>query len=153
MSAPGHQDDHVRRIVLPSGKTIEVVCFGKADDLVAEEIARSAEEPATEAPRVEQPTTEGLHICPDCASKLVYPYEWEESSKDAWEVARRCPNCHWEHRGVFAQELLEEFDEELDRGLEELAGDLKRFVRANMADEIDRFVVALQADAIFPMDF
>ena len=45
------------------------------------------------------------------------------------------------------------FDEELDRGMEELAADLGRLARANMADDVDRFVAALNADAIQPMDF
>ncbi len=34
-----------------------------------------------------------------------------------------------------------------------LARDYKRLMRANMADEIDRFVGALTADAILPEDF
>jgi hypothetical protein len=37
--------------------------------------------------------------------------------------------------------------------MEELAADLGRLSRANMADDVDRFVVALNADAIQPMDF
>jgi hypothetical protein len=52
----------VRKIVLPSGKTIEVV--------------RLDEEAA--------PTTSGLHICPDCRSELVQPVAWSESSGDCW---------------------------------------------------------------------
>jgi Zn-finger protein len=152
MSGHGHHEDHVKRIVLPSGKTIEVVCFGKG---AADEGAQLAPEAIAEAPATERSAavTEPLHICPSCDSGLVYPCEWEEAGKDSWQVLRRCPNCEWAHTGVFAQDLLEEFDEELDRGLEELAADLKRLVRANMAEEIDRFVSALEADAIFPMDF
>ena len=45
------------------------------------------------------------------------------------------------------------FDEELDRGADALARDYKRLMRANMAEEIDRFVGALDADAILPEDF
>ena len=52
-----------------------------------------------------------------------------------------------------SQENVELFDEELDRGADALARDYKRLMRANMADEIDRFVGALDAGAILPEDF
>jgi hypothetical protein len=55
--------------------------------------------------------------------------------------------------GVFTQENVEAFDEELDRGNDALARDYKRLMRANMADEVERFVGALEADAILPEDF
>ncbi len=41
----------------------------------------------------------------------------------------------------------------LERGTDLLVRDLKRLTRANMAEEIDRFVQALDADGIQPMDF
>ena len=41
----------------------------------------------------------------------------------------------------------------LDRGADVLARDYKRLMRANMAEEIDRFVGALDAGAILPEDF
>ena len=152
MGAAGHQDDYVKRIVLPSGKTIEVVCFGEAASSGASEVAPEA---IAEAARpVEQAGPQhALHVCPECASNLVYPCDWEEAGKDSWNVSRRCPDCEWTHTGVFEQDLLEAFDEELDRGLEELGADLKRLVRANMAEEIERFAAAVEADAILPMDF
>jgi hypothetical protein len=37
--------------------------------------------------------------------------------------------------------------------MEELAADLGRLARANMAEDVDRFITALKADAIQPMDF
>jgi hypothetical protein len=147
MSSPGHEEDHIRRIVLPSGKTIEVVCF---DHLAAEAAQIPATEPAGPAKTGEQGP---LHICEACSSHLVYPADWEEAGADAWEVTRVCPNCDWSDTATWSQDLLEEYDEELDRGLEELAADLKRLVRANMAEEIDRFVAALDADALLPEDF
>jgi hypothetical protein len=147
MSSPGHQEDHIRRIVLPSGKTIEVVCF---DHLAAEAAQAPATQPVDPAKTGEQGP---LHICEACGSHLVYPAAWEESGRDAWEVTRVCPNCDWADTAVWSQDLLEEYDEELDRGLEELSADLKRLVRANMAEEIDRFVLALEADALLPEDF
>jgi hypothetical protein len=54
---------------------------------------------------------------------------------------------------VFEQELVERFDEELDRGTEALVRDLKRLMTANMEDEIDRFCRALADDHVLPEDF
>ena len=55
--------------------------------------------------------------------------------------------------GVFTQDTVETFDEELDRGADALARDYRRLMRANMVEEIDRFAAALEADAILPEDF
>lgn len=132
-------DHHsVRRVVLPSGKTIEVLYFEEHPGATGD------------AQPVE---VEGLHVCPSCASKLVAPVAWDEAGPAHWDVTLHCPNCDWLGRGVFDEELVERFDEELDRGTEALVRDLQRLMRANMEDEIDRFVTALAADQIWPMDF
>ena len=137
---------HVRRVVLPSGKTIEVVYF--------ENDATGAAPRPSNAPALPAPS-EGhdLHLCGTCDSELVYPVEWEEASPTHWEVALRCPNCEWYDLGVFSQEVVDRFDDELDRGTEILVADLQRLTQANMEDEIERFKGALAADAIWPMDF
>jgi hypothetical protein len=140
MSQPSDNSHYVRRVVLPSGRSIEVVYF-----------ENSAHVPDNgPAP---EPTVEDLHVCPDCASGLVYPVEWEEADEVRWEVELRCPNCEWSTVGVYAQETVDRFDEELDRGSEALVRDLRRLTRANMEDEVERFVRALHADAILPEDF
>ena len=145
MSQHPEQHHHVRRVVLPSGKTIEVVYF---EDQAPQEAttARAHLPMPTEAPGE-------LHVCGSCTSELVYPVEWEEASDTHWEVALRCPNCEWSGTGRFAQACVERFDEELDRGTEALVRDLKRLTRANMEEEVDRFLRALNADAILPEDF
>jgi hypothetical protein len=89
----------------------------------------------------------------ECSSDLVYPVQWEEAGPENWSVMLCCPNCDVHREGVFTQENVELFDEELDRGADVLARDYKRLMRANMADEIDRFVGALEAGAILPEDF
>ena len=139
MSRQPDNTPYVRRVVLPSGKTIEVVYFGDADDATA---TRPTSEPARE-----------LHMCDTCDSELVYPVDWEEVGETQWEVHLRCPNCEWAGTGVFEQDTVERFDEELDRGTEALVRDLKRMMQANMEDEIERFVTALQAGHIIPEDF
>lgn len=147
MEGNGEQTHYVKRVVLPSGKTIEVVYF---KDLEAEALEQ-LETHTPEHPPAEQHQT--LHVCVECTSELVYPVHWDEAGPENWTVLLHCPNCDIYREGVFTQENVEEFDEELDRGGDALARDYKRLTRANMADEIDRFVGALEAGAILPEDF
>ncbi len=128
---------YVRRVVLPSGRAIEVVYFEQL--------------PPAEAP-AKAPDRE-LHVCPECENALVYPVDWSEHDAVHWEVALRCPNCEWNTIDLYAQEAVDRFDEELDRGTEALVRDLKQLTYANMEDECERFARALQADAILPEDF
>jgi hypothetical protein len=145
MEMEGHEEQthFVKRVVLPSGKTIEVVYFKDAADTDA---------PVQEALPKAEPDQD-LHTCLDCGSGLVYPVDWEEAGPENWSVLLHCPNCDICREGVFTQDTVERFDEELDRGADALARDYKRLMRANMAEEIDRFVGALQSDAILPEDF
>jgi len=106
MSFQPNNSENVKRIVLPSGKTIEVVSFEE----VAEQLASPAAEEAIEQTAA---PAEGLHVCMDCDSKLVYPTDWEEEGPDKWYVDLHCPNCDWTGGGVFDQDILDEFDEEL----------------------------------------
>ena len=140
MSQPNNSN-YVRRVVLPSGRAIEVVYF--------ENQAAHAPIPETE---IAQDGLD-LHVCPDCHKALVYPVEWEEASQTHWEVQLRCPNCEWTTVGLYDQDTVDRFDEELDHGTEALVRDLKRLTRANMEEEVERFSSAMASDAIWPMDF
>jgi hypothetical protein len=126
-----HQPDpHIRRIVLPSGRAIEVIRF-TADD----------------------PQADGLHVCPECASHLVQPIEWREAPEGFWELILHCPNCDWLDGGVFDQGQVDALEERLDEGLTEILTDLRRLTQSNMAEEIERFTAALQGDLVLPEDF
>ena len=127
--APDHRQ-YVRKVTLPSGKTIEVISF--------EELA---------------PTGVDLHICPECSSELVYPVAWEEADRARWEVTLRCPNCEWGVTGIFDEDAIQRFDETLDRGTEALVCDLRKLTRANMEDAVERFVSALNGGHVWPEDF
>jgi hypothetical protein len=148
MDSHGEQTHFVKRVVLPSGKTIEVVYF-KETDLPQPDVDAN---PAVPKDPPAEPHQD-LHICTECSSELVYPLQWEESGPVNWNVLLHCPNCDVYREGIFTQETVETFDEELDRGADALASDYKRLVRANMAEEIERFVGALASDAILPEDF
>jgi hypothetical protein len=141
MSQPTDSNgQYVRRVTLPSGRSIEVVYF---EPLAAE--AAGAANGAT--------PVEDLHICPQCDRDLVYPVDWEEASVTHWEVELRCPNCEWTEVGTFDQATVDRFDEHLDNGTETLVKDLRRLVQANMEAEAERFAAALDANAILPEDF
>jgi hypothetical protein len=127
-----NRDHSVRRIVLPSGKSIEVVRFDG---------------------RSEAPARDGLHVCQECESELVQPVEWHATTDDCWDLMLFCPNCDWNCRGVYSHEQVERLEELLDLGVEAIVLDLQRLTSANMADEIERFAAALQADLILPEDF
>jgi hypothetical protein len=141
MESHDNPTQFVKRVVLPSGKTIEVVLFSGIE--------------GTERHREPQPAEpyQDLHVCLECESTLVYPMEWEEADTENWSVLLHCPNCDLFREGVFCQDTVEAFDEELDRGVEQLARDYRRLMHANMAEEIERFIGALQAGAIAPEDF
>jgi hypothetical protein len=134
---PADNSHAVKRVVLPSGKTIEIVYFAEAAERV-------------ETAGVQ---TTDLHVCPDCSSTLVYPLAWEEAGDEAWELELRCPNCEWHGEGVFAQQVVEQLDEQLDHGTQVLVRDLKQLMHANMEEEVERFIAALRAGHILPMDF
>jgi hypothetical protein len=136
MSNPNHNGQYVRKVVLPSGRSIEVVYYESLP-----------------APTPVHAPLDDLHICPECDRTLVFPVEWEEVSPTHWEVLLRCPNCEWTEVGVYDQRTVDRFDEELDHGTEALMRDLKRLTKANMEEEIERFTLALGSDLILPEDF
>jgi hypothetical protein len=129
----GFDSDHthsVRRILLPSGRSIEVVRF-----------------------REPEPSRHGLHVCPSCGSHLVQPVAWSEAAPEQWELILECPNCWWSGDGRYGRDEVDQLEECLDDGLATVLADLKRLSHANMAEDIDRFVAALDADYVLPEDF
>ena len=96
---------------------------------------------------------EQLHVCFHCSGELVYPLDWAEEGARHWRVILRCPECEARREGVFEQTVVEKLDDELDRGSSALLSDLRRMTHANMSEEIDFFVRALDADLITPSDF
>src|SRR6476619_6673732 len=99
---PADNSHAVKRVVLPSGKTIEIVYFADTAERARPAEARTAE-----------PRTGDLHMCPACSSSLVYPLAWEEAGDQGWELELRCPNCEWHDAGVFSQTVVEKLDEHL----------------------------------------
>ena len=106
--------------------------------------------------RARTPASEGngapdqLHVCFHCSGELVYPLDWSEEGPRHWRIVLRCPECESRREGVFDQAAVERLDDELDRGSSALLGDLRRMTHANMSEEIEFFVRALEADLITP---
>jgi DNA-directed RNA polymerase subunit RPC12/RpoP len=97
-------------------------------------------------------TSPRLH-CPRCGSRLVQPLGIDQYGTERWRLDLRCPECDWAGSHIFTTHEIEAIEEELDRGCDELIGQLAEMVRTNMSDYVDRFVAALGTDAIQPMDF
>ena len=108
---------------------------------------------AVPAPASPRTTGEELHVCPACSSDLVYPVDWEPARPSRWSVHLRCPNCEWLGGGIYEQAVVDRFDDALDRGTEQLLDDLSVLTRANMEDQVERFVGALNANQVLPEDF
>jgi predicted sugar kinase len=136
--------DHpsTRRVVLPTGQEVDVLFVQGGEP----------DHDATGGAAAERTALE-LHVCPACASSLVAPVAWEQAGPREWAVTIQCPNCEWWDADVFDEDTVERFDEALDRGTEALVRDLLRLMRANMEDDVERFLAALRADAILPEDF
>ena len=94
-----------------------------------------------------------LHVCFHCAGELVFPLDWSEEGPRHWRIVLRCPECESRREGVFEQAAVERLEDELDRAAAALLGDLRRVTHANMSDEIEFFIRALDADLIDPGDF
>lgn len=138
-----HQTRH--HVQLPSGKQIEVVYLDNP--------APPSLGPAHTDQRQADPAAEPLHVCFYCGGELVHPVDWVEAGERQWRILLRCPECEATREGVFEQEAVEELDDELDRAAGSLLSDLQRVTHANMAEEIDLFIRALDADLIQPCDF
>ncbi len=120
------------------------------------EAARPARGPSAPARKPRSGPAErdpDLSVCGTCSSKFVQPIDWSLVGREHWRVMLRCPNCGWEGTGVFAQETVDRFDRELDRGTRELTKTLRRVTRACMEAELEHFIQALENDLIFPSDF
>jgi hypothetical protein len=125
--SPDH-NHAVRKIVLPSGRQIEIVTFN--DDTVRQ-----------------------LHLCMHCGSDLVQPIAWSETGDGRWDLLLECPNCGRTESGTFTRLQVEQLEERLDEGLAAMLTDLQRLSQANMSADVDRFLAALDADMILPEDF
>ena len=99
-------------------------------------------------------TKSTLHVCPECASELVQPTAWERAERAGWwQVERRCPECDWLGESSHPESEIDDYDERLDQGAQELLAQLDALERTNMEEAAEGFIRALHADLILPEDF
>jgi hypothetical protein len=136
------KDTHIHHHVqLPDGKRLDVVYNHERQTDPRRQTADDAG------------ATDPLHVCFHCASELVYPLDWSEEGPRHWRIVLRCPECESRREGVFDETAVGLLDDQLDRAASALLSDLKRMTHANMTDEIEFFVRALDAELIGPSDF
>ncbi|HET7380119.1 MAG TPA: hypothetical protein VFJ24_08775 [Gaiellales bacterium] len=139
-------DFHIKRIVLPSGKTVEIVYYqsdeGEAVISDVQEIEAGAEL------HVRQ-----IELCGGCGGDRVHPVEWDEVEEMRWQLALRCPDCEWRHTDTYDALEVERFDDVLNDATDRLIEELDRVTRENMNEAVDRFRIALEQDGILPFDF
>lgn len=131
------------RVVLPSGKGVELVSY----------MPKDRDSPQQEAASGNCVHKRPLAYCPVCGHDRVQPTGWSTVGSSHWHVNLRCPDCEELREGIFEQDELDEYDAALDEGTRSVAEDLDLLARANMADDIDNFVKALDKGHIWPEDF
>ena len=138
---------HIKRIVLPSGKTVEIVYYQASD----------GERPAAADLRDIEAGAElhvrRLELCGGCGGERVHPTEWNEVEEMRWQLALRCPDCEWRHTDTYDAHEVERFDDVLNDATDRLIEELDRVTRENMNEAVDRFRSALESDGIMPFDF
>jgi hypothetical protein len=92
------------------------------------------------------------HVCRECRLPLVQPDD-VTAEGTVWRVSLRCPSCGWAAEELLDEGALRRFDEELDRGTEELVLAARQATEQNMREYTNLFVAALAADALLPADF
>jgi hypothetical protein len=97
--------------------------------------------------------TTKLEHCPECERDMVQPASYEPLWGDRWLIARECPNCGWDHEGVFPHAALREFEEHLDEVDDHLWDQLVKIQQERIDLEVATFAAALSVDAILPEDF
>ena len=97
--------------------------------------------------------TDSARTCSECGCELAYPWITRLVAAGHWLVLVRCPNCSHNWSLILGEDALDELESALEEDTRVLAAELDRLHRANMAEEIEHFVAALEADGILPMDF
>jgi hypothetical protein len=129
----------IKKITLPSGKVVEIVYLQPAGAHAPE--------------RAVQPGLRRIELCPSCGNERVQPVDWREVDEAHWELQVRCPDCRWNATAVFEQGEVERYDDVLAADTDRLIAELDRVTRENMEEHLERFRLALEHDAIEPMDF
>lgn len=92
-------------------------------------------------------------VCPVCGSGLVYPLEHSRTGQYEWQLLLLCPDCFaWRHLVVGGPEHAQIMSRaRADRA--DIRRQLAELEQLHMREECEKFIAALMADRILPMDF
>jgi hypothetical protein len=133
-------DCDIERFIFPDGTERDMLVFERETAVSCP----AAPDPA--APR-------DAHVCPLCGSPLVHPTEWQRSGPATWRITLRCPNCETQRTVTLDRQEVERLNRALYEGTEHLARQADQLVRRHFQEETAKFVAALDADLILPIDF
>ncbi len=152
-------DFKIELFIFPDGTEVELMVFdrderpavaaGAADagHLTRLPVCESAAAPARVAVAAE------TRVCPVCHGDLVHPVEWRRSGGSSWTLRLRCPECETVRTVEMGRQGVEELSRELYYGTQALAREAERVSRHNFEEEAGKFIKALGAGLIEPIDF
>jgi len=95
----------------------------------------------------------GLSDCALCKRDAVVPVQWEPVGQERWWMFLRCAECGTSREVTVTNAVATRYDEELARGIKEIAKVAHKLEQERMAADADAFVDALRRDFIEPADF
>ena len=156
------EDYRIELFIFPDGTSVELMVFDRERSARAAAPAAKSAPAATAAPDSPAPSCcappppqedPEAHTCPVCGSTLVYPVDWDRSSRVSWTLILRCPDCEMRREVTLGRSSVEQFNRQLYFGAQALAREADQLTRRNFEDDVDRIVLALERDLILPMDF
>ena len=94
-----------------------------------------------------------LTRCPQCGTDFVSPLDCRSHDPGHLWIRLCCGDCHAFSEAIVPNELAERLEEDLERGMLQIAEEIERVQRETMVHDVELFVVALQHDLIEPADF
>jgi hypothetical protein len=151
------------RFILPDGTDLEIIAFSPPAVPLAEEVrvGSGCGHGGTEIryKAMLDPAASGAPVlcapsaCAACGGGLIYPVDWARSSRGAWNVRLRCPDCEAQCSVVLDREGVEHLNRTIFRDAQALARQARAVSRRNFEEEGAKLVRALALDLILPMDF
>lgn len=98
---------------------------------------------------------QGAHIdtCPVCNSNLAYPYQRRQLTCGRWQLLMLCPECFAWWEATICLDRMHELKQSFGRSQVAIARELASLEKQNMKEECEKFIAALHADNIQPIDF
>jgi len=131
-------DCDIERFIFPDGTERDMLVFDQG---------------STASCSAAKPETREASVCPLCESPLVHPTDWRRTAAATWRITLRCPNCETIRTLTLTRAEVERLNKALYEGTEKLARQADLLARRHFEEETEKFVAALDADLILPIDF